>query len=283
MIGITGANGRLGTLTIKILVSKGLSKSICAFVRDSHKGEELQSLGVQIRIADYDSKQSFVQGLQGIDTLLLISAHEVGRRFYQHKNVIDTAKEVGVKRIVYTSFVMTKEPDWTLLHEHFETEKYIKSMFPNYLICRNSHYTEPMVADMSRIIEEGVYNTSAFNGFAYVTIPDLARTFAELLIHEDKIPANQTINLTGPELITSKQYFDLIQSQTDKPLKFNQLSENQMKEYLMSIGVSSEAMDGWIGFERMQSQGIVSVISDDIEKITGIKPQTIKEFLKNQQ
>lgn len=282
MIGITGANGRLGTSTIKHLASKVSSEGICAFVRNPDKTKELHSLGVQIRIADYDSKQSFFQGLQGIDTLLLISSHDVGRRFNQHKNVIDAAKKVHVKRLVYTSFVMTKEPDWTLLREHYETEEYIKSIFPTYLICRNSHYTEPMIADMSRIIAEGVYNTSASNGFAYVSIQDLARTFAELLIHDDKVPANQTISLTGPELVTPKQYFELVQSQTDKSLNFNQLTEDQMKEYLVSIGISSEGIDGWLGFERMQTQGIVSVISDDIEKITGIKPQMIEEFLKNQ-
>ena len=281
MIGITGANGRLGTAIIKELVNKVPREEIVAFIRNLDKITELQSLGVQICQADYDDQQSFVRGLKGIDTLLLISAHDIGRRFMQHKHVIDAAKEVGVKNLLYTSFVMTKIPDWTLLLEHYQTEDYIKSCGLTYTICRNSHYIEPMVSDMSRIITEGVYYTSATKGFAYVGIPDLARTYAELLAHPEKLQVNHIYNFTGPELITPKQYFSIIQSQTDKKLDFKNVSEEEMTDYLHSLGVSEQGMDGWLGFERMQSQGVVSVISDDIETITGSKPQRMVEFIES--
>ena len=92
MIGITGANGRLGSLIIKDLVSRGFKDSIIAFVRSKEKGKELEALGVQIRIADYNDETTFDEGLKGIDTLLLISAHDVGQRVAQHKHVIDAAK-----------------------------------------------------------------------------------------------------------------------------------------------------------------------------------------------
>ena len=281
MIGITGANGRLGSSIIKKLVHKVPKEEVVAFIRNLDKGTELQSFGVQIRQADYDDKQSFVRGLKGIDTLLLISAHDVGRRFMQHKHVIDAAKEVGVKNLLYTSFVMAKIPDWTLLLEHFQTEDYIKSCSLNYIICRNSHYIEPMVSDMSRIITEGIYYTSATKGFAYVCIPDLARTYTELLAHSEEIQVNHAYNFTGPELVTPKQYFSIIQGQTDKKLEFKNVTEEEMIDYLQKIGISEQGIDGWLGFERMQSQGVVSVISNDIETITGSKPQSMVEFIES--
>ena len=248
-------------------------------IRNLDKGKELQSLGIQIRQADYDDQSTFEQGLKGINTLLLISAHDVGRRVTQHKHVIDAAKVAGVKRLVYTSFVHTKRPNWILLLEHYQTEEYIKSTGLEYIICRNSHYIEPMVSDMARIINEGIYITSASNGFAYVSIPDLARTFAELLARPDKVQSNHVYNFTGPELITPEEYFSIIKTQTDKKLLFNHVSEQEMKEYLRSKGLSEESMDGWLGFERMQSNGIVSVLSNDIETITGSKPKSIREFI----
>ena len=279
LIGITGANGRLGTATIKLLLSNVPKEEIVAFIRNLDKANELQSLGVQIRQADYDNKASFEQGLKGIDTLLLISAHDVGRRVAQHSHVIDAANVAGVKRLVYTSFIHTKKPDWTLLLEHYQTEEYIRSSGLEYVICRNSHYIEPMIADMDRIIKEGSYTTSATNGFAYVSIPDLARTFAELLAFPDKVQPNKVYNFTGPELVTPERYYSIIKSQTDKELNFHQVSEEEMKQYLQSIGVSEASMDGWIGFERMQSNGFVSVLSSDIESITGIRPKSMTEFM----
>lgn len=280
MIGITGANGHLGTTIIKLLVQKIPQGEIVAFIRNLDKGSELQSLGVQIRQADYDDQQSFVRGLQGIDTLVLISAHEVGRRFMQHKHVIDAAKETGVKRLIYTSFVHAKIPDWILLLEHHQTEEYIKEIGLNYVICRNSLYAEGMINDMTRIMNEGVYYTSATNGFAYVGIPDLARTYAEVLAHPEKVQSNQIYNFTGPELVTPEDYFNVIQNQTDKKLIYKPVSEEEMTSYLHSIGVPEEAMDGWLGFERMQSEGICSVISNDIEQITGKKPLSLAELVQ---
>lgn len=280
MIGITGANGKLGTLIIKDLVSRGLKDSIIAFVRSKEKGKELESLGVKIRIADYNDETTFDKGLQGIDTLLLISAHDIGQRVAQHKHVIDGAKASEIKTIIYTSFIHSERPDWTLLLEHFETEEMIVDSGIPYVICRDSLYLDNMVNDIPRIIKEGAYYTSASNGFAYVSVFDLARTYAEILAHPEKITLNSVYNFTGPELVTPEQYFNIIQAQTNKKLSFKKVSEPDMEKYLHSLGISETSMDGWLGFERMQSQNLVSVVSDDIEKITGVTPKDMSSFIK---
>jgi NAD(P)H dehydrogenase (quinone) len=279
MIGITGASGNLGSAIIKDLLPMVDKNRIIAFIRNKNKTQRLTDLGIEARLADYADKESFVTGLKDIDTLLLISASEIGNRLNQHKNVIDAAKESGVKTFIYTSFVMAKKPDWKLLLEHFETEDYIKKSGLSYVICRDSHYLEPMVADMARINNEGTYYTSASGGFAYVTVHDLARTYAVLLANPAKRPLNQTINLTGPSLITPEKYFELMQKKSTKELKFKRVSEEEMKKYLESLNVSPKAMEGWLGFERMQSKGIVSVISDDIKNITGIAPTSMEDYM----
>lgn len=280
MIGITGANGRLGSLIIKDLVSRDLKDSIVAFVRSKDKGKELESLGVQIRIADYNDETTFDKGLQGIDTLLLISAHDIGQRVAQHKHVIDGAKVNEIKTIIYTSFVHNGRPDWTLLLEHFETEEFIVNSGIPYVICRDSLYLDNMVNDIPRIIKEGVYYTTASNGIAYVSVSDLARTYAEILANPKKVSLDTVYNFTGPELVTPEQYFNIIQAQTNKKLSFKKVTESDMEKYLHSLGVPEESMAGWLGFERMQSQNIVSVISEDIEHLTGVCPQSMTDFIE---
>ena len=58
-----------------------------------------------MREADYAKPETLGSALAGVDTLLLISASEIGRRAAQHRNVIEAAKKAGVKRIVYTSLL----------------------------------------------------------------------------------------------------------------------------------------------------------------------------------
>ena len=54
-----------------------------------------------------------------------------------------------------------------------------------------------------------------------------------------------------------------------------------MVSYLEKLGVSEQSMDGWLGFERMLANGVCSVISNDIEQLTGKKPFSMAELVKD--
>ena len=101
-IGITGATGQLGRLVVSKLKTKISPDNIVALVRSVPKAADL---GIEVREADYDKPETLDPALKGIDTLLLISANEVGKRIVQHRNIIAAAKKAGVKWIIYTSLL----------------------------------------------------------------------------------------------------------------------------------------------------------------------------------
>ena len=101
-IAITGATGQLGRIVVEKLKEKTAVDNIVALVRSKEKAADL---GVEAREADYEDPQSLDAALNGVDTLLLISGSEVGKRAAQHSNVINAAKKSGVKWIVYTSLL----------------------------------------------------------------------------------------------------------------------------------------------------------------------------------
>lgn len=92
--GITGATGQLGRIVIEKLKERVSGEEIVALARSKQKAADL---GVEVREADYDRAETLTSALRGIDTLLLISGSEVGKRAPQHKNVISAAKQAGVK------------------------------------------------------------------------------------------------------------------------------------------------------------------------------------------
>ena len=61
MIAITGANGNLGQLVVKGLLQAVPANQIIAAVRRPEKADELRTLGVQIREADYDRFDTLVE------------------------------------------------------------------------------------------------------------------------------------------------------------------------------------------------------------------------------
>src|ERR1700757_1743410 len=101
-IAITGATGHLGRLVVNKLKDKVAASDIVALARSPQKAEDL---GVMVCEADYEKPETRERARAGVDTLLLISSSEIGKRATQQHNVIEAAKKAGVKRIVYMSLL----------------------------------------------------------------------------------------------------------------------------------------------------------------------------------
>ena len=102
MILVTGATGNLGKATINALLNRGISPNeFIALVRDEDKATELVSKGLQIRIGDYQNFELLIRAFKGVDKLLLVSSSsDISKRYEQHKNVINAAKEAGVGHVI---------------------------------------------------------------------------------------------------------------------------------------------------------------------------------------
>src|SRR5690606_41200433 len=94
-IAITGATGQLGRLVIERLKSRVDPDSLRALARTPSRAA---GLGIDVREADYDRPSTLEPALAGVDTLLLISSSEVGRRLAQHRRAIDAARAAGDRK-----------------------------------------------------------------------------------------------------------------------------------------------------------------------------------------
>ena len=163
-IAITGASGQLGRLIIEQLLShKVAAENIVALVRNPAKAADL---GVEVREADYEQPDTLEAALIGIDTLMLISGSEVGRRIPQHRNIIDAAKKSGVKRIVYTSLLHADSSPLSLAPEHVETESFLKASGLSITLLRNGWYTENYTGSVASALINGELLGSAGQGRA---------------------------------------------------------------------------------------------------------------------
>ena len=116
-IAITGATGQFGAIALDLLKAK--QANVIALVRSPEKISD-----VEARKFDYSKAEGQVEALQGVDTLILVSSNEIGQRFVQHNNVIESAKKAGVKHIIYTSLLGTTNNNTvkSLAGEHVETD-----------------------------------------------------------------------------------------------------------------------------------------------------------------
>ena len=232
-IGVTGATGQLGRLTIAKLKEKVATGSIVALVRTPEKAADL---GVETRAFDYSKRDSLAASLQGIEKLLLISGNEVGQRLPQHIAVIEAAKKAGVKQIIYTSILHADTSSLGLAVEHLATEAAIKASGLVYTILRNGWYTENYTGSAKGAIGAGAFIGCAGNGkIASAARVDFAAAAVVVLTgtgHENKI-----YELAGDTAYTLADLAAEISRQTGKAIPYNNLTETQYADILKSFGL----------------------------------------------
>ncbi len=162
---VTGATGHLGRLIVTDLLEHGVAPGeIVAGGRDLARVTDLADRGVRVAHLDYADRASLREALTGADTLMLVSGSEVGQRVAQHRAAIETAAEVGVRRVVYTSAPAADTSQLILAPEHKATEEILRGSGLAVTVLRNNWYTENYVPTLEQARATGVVLTSAGDG-----------------------------------------------------------------------------------------------------------------------
>ncbi|MGU3575620.1 SDR family oxidoreductase [Brucellaceae bacterium C25G] len=264
-IAVTGATGQLGHIVIEKLKEKVDAADIVALVRSPEKAKDL---GVSARAADYAKPETLSDALTGVETLLLISSSEVGQRAAQHKNVINAAKNAGVKRIVYTSLLHADTSPLNLAEEHRLTEADLKASGLAYTILRNGWYSENYTGSIAGALAGGAFIGSAGEGkISAAPRVDFAEAAVAALIgggHEGK-----TYELAGDTAWTLSDLAAEISKQTGKNIPYKNLSEADYTAALIGFGLPADFAASIAGWDVGASNGALFDDSKQLSKLIG--------------
>lgn len=256
-VAVTSASGQLGAAIVKQLIKQISSENIVAIARTPEKA---QSLGVEVRQGDYKEKSQFDEALKDIDVVLLVSGMDApDKRIEQHRNVINAAKEAGVKKIVYTSVIGDdKNTSFSpIVASNRQTEEDVRNSGLQWSIGRNGLYIEPDVEYIDNYIKAGkIANCAADGKCSYTTRDELGYAYSKMIL-EDKHNGH-TYNLGG-EPITQQQLTDYMNQAFGTNLIYESMSVEDYKqertkklgEFLGNIisGIYSGIRNGTTQFE----------------------------------
>ncbi|MFK7925788.1 MAG: SDR family oxidoreductase [Bacteroidia bacterium] len=216
-IAVTAASGQLGSTIVRALKKDLPADKIVAIARTPQKAEDLE---VIVRQGDYNDKDSFVKALAGVDAVLIISANgNPLDRIQMHRNIIEAAKETGVKKIVYTSISGNFGP---IVESNRQTEADIRDCGLDYVIGRNGLYIEPDVEYIETYKELGkIVNCAGDGKAAYTTREELAYAYSRMLLEDQH--NGQTYTLAG-EAISQYELCDYLNHTFDTNLYYEAMS-----------------------------------------------------------
>lgn len=249
---VTGATGHLGRLVIDSLLERGAEpSSIVAGVRDLVKASDIAARGVRTAVVDYDRPDTIAAALDGVDSVLLISGSEVGRRTEQHKAVIDAATAAGVGKLVYTSAPKAPTSDLVLAPEHKATEELIAASGIPAVILRNNWYTENYAGNIAQARETGVVAASVGDGrVASASRKDFADAAAVVLLEDGHL--GRAYELGGDVAWTYDDLASAIAEIIGRPVEYRALTTEEHTAALESAGLDA----GTVGFVTALDAGI---------------------------
>ncbi len=278
---VTGAAGNLGSVVVETLLNHIEPTDISALVRTVDDISKLESNGVNICKGNYDDVTSLEKAMDTIDTVLLISAGDQGDRMQQHRNIIDTAKKVGVKNIAYTSRAMRNREKLAhqLMEEHFLTEDYIKACGLNYVIFRNTLYMDvlPIFAG-TQVFETGIWQPAGDGKVTFALRKEMGEAMANVLATEGCI--NKTYKFTNNEAYSFYDVADTLTQLSGKEVNYTPIDIPTFQEKMRPTGIPESMLQKVIEFNADIKNGQEDEVTYDLEHKLGRKPTPLKEGLK---
>lgn len=294
---LTGVDGNLGGQAAKFLLEIADKDQLILCGYNQAALKEYEDMGVETRVTNFNVAEGLAKAFEGADKLALISMPFVGKkRQAAHKNIVDAAKQAGVKQIIYTSLVNAADETNPSIEkiDHAYTEKYIEEHGLDYIFLRNSQYAEAMITNYFTFVKmDGVMKNSQGDGkMAYISRKDCAMAVAYALASTNYHHA--VLNINGPELMTISEFISIGNEVTGNNVRYEEVTDEENYAIFDAMGVprttdgefkkGSEApfsSEGMVTFAQAIRLNKMAEFTDDFYKLTGKKPRTVRYMFEH--
>lgn len=272
-LAVTGSTGWLGGLVARGLEEHGVAQRL--LVRDLSRAPQVE--GATALQSAYGDSGANAEALDGVSTLFMLSAAENEKRLDEHRAFIDAAAGARVEHVVYVSFFgAAPDATFTLARDHYATEEHIKASGMAWTFLRDNLYLEFVEAMAG---PDGVIRGPAGDGrAAVVSHEDIGRAAVEVL-QEPSRHAGKTYSLTGPEALTLAEMARLVTEVRGREVRFHDETVDEAYRSREVYGAPDWQVEAWVSTYLAIKAGELDGVTDDVERITGRRPLSLREYL----
>jgi len=288
MIAITGASGAFGQRVLHHLTTTlGVPAArIVAGTRDPSKLAAWAERGVTVRALDFEQPATLASAFSGVERALLISTDALdrpGRRLAQHQAAVDALVRAGVQHATYLSMPLPDGSPILLAPDHLGTEQALAaSALPGWTVLRNHWYFENLPLFMAGALATGTwYAADGGQASADVSRDDLARAAATVLAGDET--GRRTVTLSGPEALTKVQIAARVSAAIGRPIQVVQVPLEGLVQGMVAAGLPEPLARVYASFDTNTALGRVAEVTRDLQRITGVAPQSFDGWLTQHQ
>ncbi|MGN4446736.1 SDR family oxidoreductase [Bacillus cereus group sp. MYBK79-1] len=264
MILVTGATGNVGKEIVKALIQRSANFQVA-----THRKE---SKGVYF---DFENPSSLKLALMGVTKLFLLRPPHLADAKKYFQPVIDAAKEVGIKHIVFLSLLGVEK---NLIVPHAKIEKIIKDSGIPYTFLRPSFFMQNLLSQHGdELRKDKIIEVPAGRGkTSFIDVRDIGEVAAKVLTEDGH--RFKAYALTGSEALTYYEVAEIISKETNEHIIYTNPNIFTFRKRMIQKGLKNDFIMVMIGIYTTARLGLAKKITLDLEQLLGRKPITLKQF-----
>ena len=275
MILITGASGNVGREVVKQALAVGLK------IRATFQSPAVAAkapAGLDGVIMDYAKPETIRPALRGVEKIFLVGP-PVQDLPALEASFIKEVRAAGGKHVVKLSALGGRQSMFPSGHR--DSEANIEASGLPYTFLRPNGFMQNLVTYSAGTIrsQNAFYGCQADGAVSMIDIRDIAAAAVIVLAatgHEGK-----SYTLTGGEALTNEQVAEKISSIAGCKISYVDLPAAELKNGILSAGTSEWSADALLDLQRLYREGKASLVTDDIERLTGHKPIIFDQFARD--
>jgi len=275
MILITGASGNVGREVVKQALAVGLQ------IRATFQSPAVAAkapAGLEGVIMDYAKPETIRPALHGVEKILLVGP-PVRDLPALEANFVKEVRRAGRKHIVKISALGGRESMFSSGHR--DSEENIEASGLPYTFLRPNGFMQNLVNYNAGTIrsQNAFYGCQGNGAVSIVDIRDIAAVAVIVLAatgHEGKSYA-----LTGGESLTNDQVAEKISRVAGRKISYVDLPPADLKKAILSAGTPEWSAEALLDLQRLYREGKASLVTDDVERLTGRRPITFDQFARD--
>jgi uncharacterized protein YbjT (DUF2867 family) len=274
---VTGAAGQVGRQVIAALKARGMRPR--ALVRRPEQAVRLE--GTEVRQGDFEDPRSLDAALEGIERVFLVCT-PTARLPELERNVISAAARARVELVVKGSLLGAEAGPIAFRAIHAESEAALAASGLPFAVLRPNYFMQNTLQVAPAVAESGRYEDAAGGArLSMVDLRDVGEAAAAVLTGPDH--AGKTYHLTGAEALSGADVARLFSAALGRDVQVMDLDPAEQHRRLAGYGlpawVNDAIADLYRDYRRSGATGYAAVLRDDVYRLTGHLPRTLRSLL----
>lgn len=204
---ITGATGNVGMAVIKSLDKLPNNLQIIAGVRDLLTDKQkLSTYKIDFVKFDFMDDKTYKPALENCDIMFLLRPPQISDTKKYFKPIVEIAKEVGTKHIVFLSVQGVEKSS---IIPHHKIEKMIVDSKISYTFLRPAYFMQNFIGTLHQdlVVKNRIFLPVGNAKFTLVDVNDIGAVAAKIIINLNS-HKNKSYELTNNEKLTFSEMAD---------------------------------------------------------------------------